>query len=428
MSSIIDRYISPGDFDIKNFLMQPKRSEKGGKGSYDLCDIGYRYPCLTCLNGEECKICGTDCACQLEEGCADCVKGKRYNTQVRPLKVMLHDIKITGGLRFSPDPKMFGSGGMQVCLGNLKDNPSYEDIFGDSSLFDDCKDGMLKNINRAALMAIRRICPTEYPKDGRGTYLAVDDIIGDKRTIKQHIIMPLPEAERTKEKKGVSEPSKYFNISYLQSKDLTGADTTRVLASVKAKINKMIDQKKKGVPSRELPVGTYTYTETSIAVENDKGEIVSEPLERYTMLKGKNFTADMLVCYPSITFTPKLSVKETIETLLVTDWTTLTKTNVFNSKEVMQRIVLNAEQKKRNRELLTIGKNGGDDAVGNADDGDETAPADSEPPTPSLMTPIAGATDIQAKFNRIREDKERAAAMLVAAQTIPSGFDAGAMQ
>lgn len=405
--------------------MGAKRTEKGSKGSYDLCDIAYRYPCLTCQNGEVCKICNTDCKCKLEEGCADCVGGKRFNTQIRPLYVMMHDIVVKGGLRFSPDPKMFGSGGIQVSLGEMDNNPSYKSIFGDSTLFENCEDGVLIKINQAALMAVRRVLPSEFPKDSDGSYMEIDKVVRNKRLIKQHITMPLSESERTKERKGVSEPSKYFNISYNQSKDLINADLTRVSATVRAKINKMIDQKNRGISSREIPVGTYTFTDVKIAVEDKNGEIIGEDIERYTMLKGKNFTADLLVCYPSMTFNPKLSVKETIRSLLITDWSEVAKTSIFDSKDIMNRIVLNEEQKKRNKELLTYKDT--TDANDNAERDDETTPADSAPPTPSIMTPISGAEDIQEKFERIKRERERVLA-IGETTSVPLGFDTGAMR
>jgi len=376
MSSVY--FVTPKTFDPLRLVVKPVRKEKTPKFEYDKSDIFYRYQCRKCFNNQDCDICGTDCECGLPQGCSNCINGKRNNDVTRELLVFMENVPFDGGLFFSKDPTMYGNASLITPIDINDEN--MMDIFGDTTLELGSSDGFLKNLRRSFLRNIKSVAPSKYPKIG-GKAKDIEDIVNDKAIIKQDVTMPLSEEERAADtsKKGVSVPTKYFKLKYFASKKILEADENTLSDEQRRTKRVMERQRVNGIDARDVPVGTWTGTQISVAVvENDK--IKLQKLPSFTVLKRKNLVVNMMIKYPYATFSPKLSISESIDEITIHNITSTEQTCKMSSSEFIDKLTLTSEQSKRNMREI-------EESDGEQDDKKDEEVSE---PTPFDIAAIAG--------------------------------------
>lgn len=312
-------YISAKDFDPDRLVVKPVKKEKTPKREYEKSDIFYNYPS----------------------------KGNSGEDVTRELLVLVEDIPFEGGIFFSKNPEMYGRASLSTPIDT--NNENHIDIFGDQLLEVGERDGFMKILRRSFVEKLKSVAPGKIPKSA-GKFKDVEDIINDKQSIRQDITMPLSEEERAIDttKKGVSVPTKYFNLKYFASNKILDADDN-TLSEEQLRTKKVIQkQKVAGIDTRDVPVGTWSPTGTNIAYLDDNGNPQTRKLPSYTVMKGKNMTVNMILKYSYATFTPKISISESIEEMTITDMSSSERTSLMSSSEFISKLTLTAEQSKRN--------------------------------------------------------------------------------
>jgi hypothetical protein len=390
-------YILPGEFESERLIVKPLSKKKYTNHEIEKSDIFYRYPCSTCKSIKErkaeavkdvedefkaslgkntlpadlvtleenktlaakrvddnfkCNICDTDCYCGSPTGCPGCINGKINNDTIRELYVFMEDLQFNGGLFFSKNEGMYGNASLSCAF--EKNDPYQLSIFGDSALEIGTQDGFLKKLRRAFLQNVRQAAPSKYPKNGTKPK-DIEDIVNDKSSIRQDISLPLTEEERSADttKKGVPTPTKYFKLKYFPKKTILNAEDTALSIEQRKIKSVMIKQMKNGIESRDVPVGTYTWTKIALAViDEDTKKTTVKDLPSFTSLKGKNLSANMIVKYSSASYSPKMSISEEIVAITIISMQQTEAKSIMNRDEFLKRLKLTPEQSKRNMEEL----------------------------------------------------------------------------
>lgn len=360
------RSISIHEFDPDRIIVEEPCVEVGKvkKVSYTKAKILYSYPCSDCQNPEkECKICGKECmkcsgtgvigkpnkSNNMNNVCSFC-NGKKTlsGDESDTLRVFVEKLKSNRGLTFSNDSRFYGGGSIDVSVDY--NQPYHVALFGDSNMSPGVEDGFLKNLWCAIIANVQEYGNEDHFPLG----MEPEDILKREKLIKPHMKAPPTDAERAKSARGSTlpkTPTKFFNIRYAPSKPYN-TDDDRVISkfdeSQKMAYNRVLNQKKNGIATGEIPDHVYTITNIQrFGLKKGVPDFVPSSIKD---IHNAPFSFTAYVEYPEITFVSKPSIKEVVSEIGIIEFNERIKSSMLSSNNDIKRLELTADQAIQNED------------------------------------------------------------------------------
>lgn len=361
------RFIKAKDVETDRITVESFLVKKNPKGiEYKESSIKYHYPCLDCFQNKDCKICGKECTnctngvdMKKNRKCSLCNKGITCNDSQGELIVKYEGLESQWGLSFATKPNMYGNGSINIHIDYEKE--SHREIFGDEDWTPGSGEGALRKIRYGVLRSIMDNCPSEYPKNS--ITQDFEDEIGVSKSFKlfkPHFKPPPTTLEIAADPKLANKSkssSKFFGFKYFPMKKYTEGKTDDLNVTEKRVSDKIAEHKRVGLDKGENPVGCFTMTKIYAPSRDlQTGKLKPKLIPNFISLSKKNITFDAFVSYPSVSFVSKISVKEEIKEMFITESKDVEYSSLIGNETDIENMSLTYEQTSRmNKDFFSEG-------------------------------------------------------------------------